>query len=59
MSISSDFITVRDLAKELGIHEQTLYSRIRAGHLPVTRVSARCILVRKSDVERMLQDMAR
>ncbi len=49
------FISVSEMATELGIHEQTAYLWISHGRLPVVRLSARCLRVDRRDLEALLE----
>jgi excisionase family DNA binding protein len=57
--ITAEYTTIRAAAKELGCHEQTIYSRIRAGLLTTAKVGGTRHFIRKSDVERMKVDLRR
>jgi hypothetical protein len=51
-----DFVTVREAAKMAGMAVASIHSRIQRGTLPFIRVHEKCLLIRKSDVERIIQD---
>ena len=48
-------LSVREVSRQLGIHEQTVRGFIRSGKLPVVWVG-KCIRIRPDDVERLIED---
>ncbi|HUY57831.1 MAG TPA: helix-turn-helix domain-containing protein [Candidatus Micrarchaeaceae archaeon] len=50
---------VAEVAQLTGLGETTLWAEIRAGRLPVARISARCTVVRAADLEAYLERAAR
>ena len=50
-------LTVRELAERLGISPGTAYHWLCQGRLPCVRFSKRCVRFRKSDVEKMLEQL--
>ena len=52
-------LTIRELAKRLSIAEGTAYHWLSEGRLPCVRFSKRCVRFRESDVQKMLEELAR
>jgi predicted site-specific integrase-resolvase len=50
------FVTVQQAAQMAGMAVVSIHSRIRRGTLPATRINGKCLIIRKSDVERIIQD---
>lgn len=47
-----DYLTVGEAARQLGIGRSALHSRITRGEVQAVRVSARLLLIPRSEVER-------
>ncbi len=56
--MEEDLLTIRQAARELGIHRQTVYQAIRRGNLPAVEVLDR-VAVRRADIEAYKQRQAR
>jgi excisionase family DNA binding protein len=55
VTISGEFLSVDEVAKLANLQPISVYSLIRRKTLPATRIG-KTLLVRKSDVERLVQD---
>jgi excisionase family DNA binding protein len=52
-----DYLTVKDVVRVTGLHEQTIHGHIRRGNLPFIKFGSVCA-IKKSDFERFLLDRA-
>lgn len=50
-------LKVSEVAEELGLAVGTVYHLISQGRIPVTRLSRRCVRVRRSDLDRWLDEL--
>lgn len=48
---ANQWLTVRQVAAELGVHPETVYDAIRRGNLPAVRLSRRTIRVSRAALE--------
>jgi excisionase family DNA binding protein len=55
VTISGEFLSVEEVSKLANLQPISVYSLIRRKTLPATRIG-KTLLIRKSDVERLLQD---
>lgn len=47
---AQEFLTIPQAAEILGVHKNTVWTRVREGSLPAVRISPRLVRIRKSDL---------
>ena len=52
---SKDFLRVNEVGIYLGLSRQTIYKLIHSGQLPVSKISSRIMLVKRTDIDEMME----